>query len=154
GREGILWVRGQANTPGYWNCPEKTRQVIRAGGWICTGDRFVRDSDGLYFFRGRTDDLIKISGQWVHPLEVQLCLAEHPLVRECAVLAVELPNRRMTLQAFVVMRSGAADPGRTTRVLQEHVKRKLMPHKYPRVIHFLDELPKTGTGKVDRQALL
>src|SRR5262249_20563714 len=95
GQEGILWVRGHSNTPLYWNHPEKTAATIHEGGWICTGDRFARDADGFYFFRGRTDDLVKISGQWVHPLEVQLCLAEHPSVRECAVLALELPDRRM-----------------------------------------------------------
>ena len=154
GGEGILWVRGHANTPGYWNRADKTLQTIRPGGWICTGDRFVRDRDGFYFFRGRADDLIKVSGQWVHPLEVQLCLAEHPGVRECAVVAVELPDRRMRLEAFVVMNGSAFDREGTTRVLQDHVKHKLLPHKYPRVIRFLTELPKTGTGKIDRQALL
>ena len=76
--EGILWVRGDSNTPLYWNRPDKSAETIREGGWIYTGDRFVRDSDGFHFFRGRADDLIKISGQWVYPLEVELCLAEHP----------------------------------------------------------------------------
>lgn len=152
-REGILWVRGHANTPGYWNRAQKTRQTIRPGGWICTGDRFVRDRDGFYFFRGRGDDLIKISGQWVHPLEVQLCLADHPMVRECAVVAVEMPDRRMRLEAFIAMNANALDPEEATRILQDHVKQKLLPHKYPRVIHFLPDLPKTGTGKIDRQEL-
>ena len=101
--EGILWVRGDFDTPLYWNRPDKTAETIREEGWIYTGDRFVRDSDGFYFFRGRADDLIKISGQWVYPLEVELCLAEHPEVRECAVFAAELPDRRMTLKAVVVM---------------------------------------------------
>jgi benzoate-CoA ligase family protein len=154
GAEGILWVRGHANTPGYWNRADKTLQLIRSGGWICTGDRFVRDRDGFYFFRGRADDLIKVSGQWVHPLEVQLCLAEHPEVRECAVVAVELPDRRMRLEAFVVINGSTFDREEATRVLQDYVKRRLLPHKYPRVIRFLSELPKTGTGKIDRQTLL
>ena len=101
--EGILWVRGDSDTPLYWNRPDKTAETIRDGGWIYTGDRFVRDADGFHFFRGRADDLVKISGQWVYPLEVELCLAEHPDVRECAVFAVELPDRRMTLKAVVVM---------------------------------------------------
>ena len=101
--EGILWVRGDSNTPLYWNRPDKSAETIREGGWIYTGDRFVRDRDGFHFFRGRADDLIKISGQWVYPLEVELCLAEHPDVRECAVFAAELPDRRMTLKAVVVM---------------------------------------------------
>jgi acetyl-CoA synthetase len=152
--EGILWVRGDSNTPLYWNRPDKTAETIRDGGWIYTGDRFMRDSDGFHFFRGRADDLIKISGQWVYPLEVELCLAEHPDVRECAVFAVELPDRRMTLKAVVVMNSGGFEEAAATKTLQDYVKAKLLPYKYPREIKFLDELPKTGTGKIDRQALL
>jgi len=151
--EGILWVRGDSNTPLYWNRPDKTAETIREEGWIYTGDRFVRDADGFHFFRGRADDLIKISGQWVYPLEVELCLAEHPQVRECAVFAAELPDRRMTLKAVVVMNDGAFDQSGTTRMLQDFVKAKLLPYKYPREIKFIDELPKTGTGKIDRQAL-
>jgi benzoate-CoA ligase family protein len=152
--EGILWVRGDSNTPLYWNRPDKTAETVREEGWIYTGDRFVRDSDGFHFFRGRADDLIKISGQWVYPLEVELCLAEHPDVRECAVFAVELPDRRMTLKAVVVMNTDGFDAADATKLLQDYVKAKLLPYKYPREIKFLDELPKTGTGKIDRQALL
>ncbi len=152
--EGILWVRGDSNTPLYWNRPDKSVETIREGGWIYTGDRFVRDSEGFYFFRGRADDLIKISGQWVYPLEVELCLAEHPGVRECAVFGTELPDRRMTLKAVVVMNNRSFDEGAATKMLQDFVKAKLLPYKYPREVKFLDELPKTGTGKIDRQALL
>jgi acetyl-CoA synthetase len=153
GEEGVLWVRGDSNAPAYWNRPDKTAETMRAGGWISTGDRFVRDADGFHFFRGRADDLVKVSGQWVYPLEVELCLAEHPTVRECAVLAVELPDRRTTLRAWVVPETPPADPAAAVRDLQDHVKRALQPHKYPREVVFLDELPKTGTGKIDRQAL-
>ena len=152
--EGILWVRGDSNTPLYWNRPDKSAETIRDGGWIYTGDRFVRDSDGFHFFRGRADDLIKISGQWVYPLEVELCLADHPDIRECAVFAAELPDRRMTLKAVVVMNSRTVDQSEATRRLQDYVKGKLLPYKYPREVIFIDDLPKTGTGKIDRQALL
>jgi benzoate-CoA ligase family protein len=152
--EGILWVRGDSNTPLYWNRPDKSAETIREGGWIYTGDRFMRDADGFYFFRGRADDLIKISGQWVYPLEVELCLAEHPDVRECAVFAAELPDRRMTLKAVVVMNKALADENEATKVLQDFVKAKLLPYKYPREIKFTGELPKTGTGKIDRQAVM
>ncbi|GMO53404.1 hypothetical protein BwSF21_77470 [Bradyrhizobium ottawaense] len=152
--EGILWVRGDSNTPLYWNRPDKSAETIRQGGWIYTGDRFVRDADGFHFFRGRADDLIKISGQWVYPLEVELCLADHPDIRECAVFAAELPDQRMTLKAVVVMNSRTVDRGDATRRLQDYVKGKLLPYKYPREVIFTDELPKTGTGKIDRQALL
>jgi acetyl-CoA synthetase len=152
--EGIMWVRGDSSTPLYWNRPDKSAETIREGGWIYTGDRFVRDSDGFYFFRGRADDLVKISGQWVYPLEVELCLAEHPDVRECAVFAAELPDRRMTLKAVVVMNSRTFDASEATRRLQDFVKANLLPYKYPREIKFIDELPKTGTGKIDRQAVM
>jgi benzoate-CoA ligase family protein len=152
--EGILWVRGDSSTPLYWNRPDKTAETIRDGGWIYTGDRFVRDADGFHFFRGRADDLIKISGQWVYPLEVELCLAEHPEVRECAVFAAELPDRRMTLKAVVVMNSRGFEEADATKRLQDFVKAKLLPYKYPREVIFIDELPKTGTGKIDRQAVI
>jgi acetyl-CoA synthetase len=152
--EGIMWVRGDSSTPLYWNRPDKSAETIREGGWIYTGDRFVRDGDGFYFFRGRADDLVKISGQWVYPLEVELCLAEHPDVRECAVFAAELPDRRMTLKAVVVMNSRTFDASEATRMLQDFVKAELLPHKYPREVKFIDELPKTGTGKIDRQAVM
>jgi acetyl-CoA synthetase len=152
--EGIMWVRGDSATPLYWNRPDKTAETIREDGWIYTGDRFVRDSEGFYFFRGRADDLVKISGQWVYPLEIELCLADHPDVRECAVFAAELADRRMTLKAVVVMNSAGFDESDATRKLQDYVKAKLLPYKYPREIRFIGELPKTGTGKIDRQALM
>ena len=152
--EGFLWVRGDSNTPIYWNRPDKSAETIREGGWIFTGDRFFRDGDGFHFFRGRADDLVKISGQWVYPLEVELCLADHLSARECAVLAFELPDRRMTLKAFVVLNGALSDPNDAARRLQDYVKQKLSPYKYPRSVEFMNELPKTGTGKIDRQALL
>jgi benzoate-CoA ligase family protein len=153
GEEGVLWVRGDSNSPSYWNRPDKTAETMREGGWIYTGDRFVRDDEGFYFFRGRADEMIKISGQWVYPLEVELCLAEHPDILECAVFAVELPDRRMSLTAAVVLREQPEEPTKLTRTLQDYVKGKLLPYKYPREIEFLSELPKTGTGKIDRQYL-
>ena len=154
GEEGILWVRGHSNSPGYWNRPDKTAETMREGGWIYTGDRFVRDADGFHFFRGRADDLVKVSGQWVYPLEVELCLADHPAVRECAVLAVKQDNELTTLKAFVVLNDKAAASEAMTRTLQDYVKGRLLPYKYPRLVTYLDDLPKTGTGKIDRQALL
>ncbi|MBL8343465.1 MAG: benzoate-CoA ligase family protein [Rubrivivax sp.] len=153
GEPGILWVRGDSNAPFYWRRPDKTAQTMRAGGWVCTGDRFREDAEGFYGFEGRADDLVKVSGQWVHPLEVERALAEHPAVRECAVLAVEDANRLMTLQAWVALRPGHAAGAQTTRALQQFVKRALVPFKYPRLVHYRDELPKTGTGKIDRQRL-
>jgi benzoate-CoA ligase family protein len=152
GESGIMWVRGDSSAPMYWNRPDKTSETMR-DGWIWTGDRFREDEDHFYYFEGRADDLIKVSGQWVHPLEVERCLVEHPAVKECAVLGVEDANRLMTLQAWVALKPGLAASPEITRELQIFAKQRLLPYKYPRVIEYLESLPKTGTGKIDRQAL-
>ena len=151
GEAGVMQVRGDSSAPCYWRKPEKTRETMR-GEWIDTGDRFV-ERDGYYYFQGRADDLIRVSGQWVWPLEVEHCLNEHPDVRECAVLAHELPDRRVTLRAVVRLRDSAHGSDTTRERLQQYVKERLLPHKYPRIVEFVADLPKTGTGKIDRQAL-
>ncbi|WP_367197807.1 benzoate-CoA ligase family protein [Amorphus sp. 3PC139-8] len=152
GEEGVMWVRGHSSAPLYWNRPEQTAKTMR-GEWIYTGDRFV-EKDGFYFFQGRADELIKVSGQWVWPLEVERCLNEHPHVQECAVFAHQLDDKRMTLRAVVALRNGHAASEDETRSLQSYVKDHLIAYKYPRIVDYVDELPKTGTGKIDRQALL
>ena len=152
GESGVLWVRGHSQAPCYWNRPDKTAETMR-DGWISTGDRFRRDADGFHFFEGRGDDLVKVSGQWVHPLEVERCLALYPGMRECVVLAVEDHDRLTTLAAFVVLEAMSDDEAATTKVLQRYVKARLTPYKYPRIVRYFDALPKTGTGKIDRQAL-
>lgn len=152
GQEGTMWIRGHSSTPLYWNAPAQTAETILPDGWIRTKDRFVRDRDGFYFYRGRADDLVKVSGQWVHPLEVQNCLASHPSVRECAVVPFNESNDCKGLMAYVVL-DETKQPA-TVRTLKDYVKRRLLPHKSPRVIRFVNSLPKTGTGKIDRQALL
>ena len=149
---GVLWVRGHSQSPRYWNRPDKTAETMR-DGWIYTGDRFRRDADGFHFFEGRADDQVKVSGQWVHPVEVERCLADCPLVRECAVLAVDDENRLKTLAAFVALRDPDIAGEATTAELQRFVKTRLVPYKYPRRVVYVDALPKTGTGKIDRQAL-
>ncbi|MGE4165547.1 MAG: benzoate-CoA ligase family protein [Xanthobacteraceae bacterium] len=150
--EGVLWVRGHSNAPCYWNRPDKTAETMR-GDWLYTGDRFRRDADGFYYFRGRADDLIKVSGQWVYPLEVELCLADHVEIREVCVMGVQLPDQRMTLKAFIVPMNEPTDDKEFTLKVQDFVKKKLLPYKYPREVVLLKQLPKTGTGKIDRQAL-
>ena len=152
GESGVLWVRGDSQAPLYWNRSDKTAESMRES-WIYTSDQFRVDDDGFYFFEGRVDDLIKVSGQWIYPLEGERCLAEHPWVKECAVLGVEEENRLMTLAAFVVLKDAAARDGATTRSLQDFVKSQLTPYKYPRQVRYLESLPKTGTDKIDRQRL-
>ncbi|MDF1747393.1 MAG: benzoate-CoA ligase family protein [Alphaproteobacteria bacterium] len=151
GEEGILWIRGDSDAPCYWNRPDKTAETMR-GDWIWTGDRFTLDGDGFYFFRGRADDLIKVSGQWVYPLEVELCLNEHPKVTECAVMGLTMADGRTTLVAAVAPSQGVAGDETLSSELKDYVKTTLLPYKYPRRFLFLDTLPKTGTDKLDRQA--
>jgi len=153
GNEGILWVCGDSSSPMYWNKPDKTSETMR-DSWIYTGDRFVRDEEGFYFFQGRADDLIKVSGQWVYPLEIERCLSEHPAVWECAVFGIEMSDRRMTIQAFVSLKDGEIPGEVLVSDMQSFVKQRLLPYKYPRIIRFMDCLPKTGTDKIDRQKLL
>ncbi len=152
GTEGVMYVRGTSSSPRYWNRPDKTADTMR-DDWIYTGDRFV-EKDGYYYFQGRADDLIKVSGQWVWPLEVERCLNEHPDVHECAVMAHELEDRRMTLRAVVHLREGIAAGDAQSDALRSFVKMRLQPYKYPKLIDYVTALPKTGTGKIDRQALL
>jgi len=151
GEEGVMSVRGHSSAPCYWNRPDNTRETMR-GGWIYTGDRFV-EKDGYYYFQGRADDLIKVSGMWVWPLEVERCLNEHPDVHECAVMGHEMPDRRMTLRAVVQLRNDVKASEAQTKALRDFVKSRLTPYKYPRIVEYVAALPKTGTGKIDRQAL-
>ena len=150
--EGAMEVAGLSNARMYWNQPDKTAETMR-GGWIQTGDRFRVDEDGFYFFLGRADDLVKVSGQWVWPHEIELTLADHPSVHECAVMAEALPDQRITIVAYVVTNKDATPGDMLTGELQAFAKTKLLPYKYPRVVHYLAALPKTGTGKIDRQKL-
>lgn len=152
GEEGVMFVRGHSSAPTYWNRPDKTRDTMR-GDWIYTGDRFV-EKNGFYYFQGRADDLVKVSGQWVWPLEVERCLNEHPDVNECAVLAEQLDDKRTALRAIVsLVQGGTGDEAQTQR-LRDHIKTHLTPYKAPRFFDYLPHLPKTGTGKIDRQALI
>jgi benzoate-CoA ligase family protein len=152
GEEGVMSVRGQSSAPCYWNRPDKTSDTMR-DDWIYTGDRFV-ERDGYYYFQGRADDLIKISGQWVWPLEVERCLNEHPDIHECAVFAHQLDDKRMALRAVVSLVPGVASDEAQTHKLRDHVKSVLTPYKAPRLFEYVAELPKTGTGKIDRHALI
>ncbi|AJE44895.1 salicylyl--CoA ligase [Celeribacter indicus] len=152
GEEGVMFVRGHSSAPTYWNRPDKTADTMR-GDWIYTGDRFI-ERDGYYYFQGRADELIKVSGQWVWPLEVERCLNEHPDVHECAVLAVQLADKRMALRAIVSLVAGVGAGDDQTLKLRDYVKSQLTPFKAPRLFEYVEELPKTGTGKIDRQALV
>ena len=151
GAEGKMLVRGHSSAPFYWNRPDKSGETMQ-GEWICTGDLFVEQNQSFYF-RGRADDLIKVSGQWVWPMEVENCLNNHPDVHECVVLPHQLADQRMVLRAVVSLRDPAAAGKDMTKAIQTYVKRTLLPYKYPHIVDYVADLPKTGTDKIDRRAL-
>ena len=154
GEEGDIALRGDAPAlfAGYWNAPEETAAVYR-GEWYVTGDRAVRDEDGYLWFTGRADDVILSAAYRIGPFEVESALLEHAAVAESAVVGKPDPDRGQIVKAFVVLRSGH-DCGDALAVeLQEHCKRVTAPYKYPREIEFVDELPKTRSGKIRRVEL-
>jgi benzoate-CoA ligase len=123
------------------------------GPWFFTGDKYTVDEDGYYWYAGRSDDMFRVSGQWVSPIEVESTLMEHPSVLESAVVAFEEETGLHTAKAFVVLRAGCIGSAELTRELQDFVKQRITPHKSPRRIDFVPELPKTAAGKVLRYKL-
>lgn len=151
GEIGVLWVKGDSVSQGYWLDRDKSWKTFH-GHWCRTGDLFHVDEEGYLYFAGRADDLLKVGGQWVAPLQVEECLLVHPAVAACAVIGVEDEGLTKT-KAFVVLRAGReASPSLATE-LQEHVRVKLAKYKYPRIVEFVDDLPKNDRGKVDKKAL-
>ncbi len=148
GEIGELLVKGDSAANGYWNKRKKSRATFE-GLWTRTGDKYTRDGDGFYHYCGRTDDMFKVSGIWVSPFEVEQALASHDAVIEAAVVAREDDEGLVKPQAFVVLKPGCSDDG-LYDVLKEHVKAAVGPWKYPRWIDFVDDLPKTATGKIQR----
>jgi acyl-coenzyme A synthetase/AMP-(fatty) acid ligase len=151
GEPGELNVKGESTAMCYWADHEKSKRTF-SGDWILSGDLFVRDADGYFWYQGRADDLLKVSGIWVAPLEIENCLLAHPRVRECAVVGHEQDGLTVP-RAFVVAASEGDDLQALGLELVEHVRGELAPHKAPRDVRFLDALPKTANGKVDRKAL-
>jgi 4-hydroxybenzoate-CoA ligase len=151
GEIGELLVRGPSAAAGYWNQRERTRRTFE-GEWTRTGDKYVRRPDGVYSYCGRTDDMFKVSGIWVSPFEVEAALVSHPDVLEAAVVPLEDANGLVKPKAFVVLKGNPGEgAGRSLyEGLKAHVKREVGPWKYPRWIEFVETLPKTATGKIQR----
>ena len=152
GSIGDLLVAGPSIAPCYWNRRELSAERMR-GRWFFTGDKYRVDDDGYYWYAGRSDDMFRVSGQWVSPIEVECTLIEHPYVLEAAVIAFEEETGLHTPKAFVVLRESHRASAEFARELQEFVKHRITPYKYPRRIEFLTELPKTAAGKVLRYRL-
>ncbi len=150
GEVGELWAAGDSAALMYWDDHEKTERTFR-GEWVRTGDLVRQDADGYFWYQGRADDLLKVSGIWVAPVEIEGCLLEHPAVADCAVIGYDEGGFTL-LRAYVVVKSRQGTVS-LAGDLQEFVRSRLSPHKYPRDVRFLDALPRTPTGKVDRRAL-
>jgi benzoate-CoA ligase len=149
GEMGELYVRGPTSAIMYWNNREKSRATFQ-GEWTRSGDKYLEDDEGYYICCGRQDDMLKVSGIYVSPFEVEAALSSHPDVLEAAVIGWFDEQRLIKPKAYVVLKLPDKASEELIRALQEHVKQKLAPYKYPRWIEFRTELPKTATGKIQR----
>ncbi len=152
GEIGNLWIKGDATCSGYWNQHEKTKETFR-GQWLRTGDKYYRDSDGYYWYVGRSDDMLKVKGMWVSPIEIESTLLEHPAVQEAAVVGVTDGNQLIKPAAYVVLKSGQSSESVIGEEIKQLLASKLAAHKCPQWIEFVQELPKTATGKIQRYKL-
>jgi len=149
---GTLYIKGDSIAAGYWNKHEQTKATFQ-GEWINTHDKFLVDEDGFFWYAGRTDDMMKVSGQAVWPADVEAVLQRHPAVLEAGVVGTADRDGLIKPRAFVVLKDGHKPSSELARELQEFVKQNAAPHKYPRRVTFVDELPKTATGKIQRYKL-
>jgi benzoate-CoA ligase len=151
GEAGDLYVKGDSALAFYWAQHEKTKRSV-LGEWFFTGDRYRVDAEGFYWYEGRSDDMIKVSGLWASPIEIESALMEHPSVAESAVVGVDVEGFTK-IKAFVITKGEAAAGDALVAELQEHCKSRLQRYQYPHLIEFVPELPKTVTGKIQRYKL-
>jgi benzoate-CoA ligase len=149
GEIGELHVAGPTSAAFYWNNRDKSRSTF-LGAWTKSGDKYIEGEDGYFTYCGRADDMLKVSGIWVSPFEVEVALASHEAVLEAAVVGHADENNLIKPKAFIVLRPNVAQTADLSLALQQHVKSRLAPYKYPRWIEFVPELPKTATGKIQR----
>jgi len=149
GELGELQISGPTSAIMYWNQRSRTKSTFQ-GPWTRSGDKYSFDSQGYYTYGGRSDDMLKVSGIYVSPVEVEAALISHEAVLEAAVVGLEDEQKLVKPKAFVVLKPGQSASDSLKSALQQHVKDKLAPYKYPRWIEFMSELPKTATGKIQR----
>jgi benzoate-CoA ligase family protein len=152
GEMGTLKVKGDSAALCYWNAHEKSKETF-AGDWCTTGDQFRVDERGYYWYCGRTDEMLKVSGIYVSPTEIENCLLEHEAVLECAVIGASDEQKLIKPKAFVVLAEDFAASAELEQELKEFVKMRLAAYKYPRWVEFRGDLPKNDRGKIDRKAL-
>jgi benzoate-CoA ligase len=146
---GDLVIKGESLTGGYWcNLEENHKKFY--GEWMHTGDKYYRDKDGYFWYSGRSDDMLKVGGIWVSPIEIETVLFQHEKVLEVAVIGKKTENNLVYPKAYIVLKEGVTPSEELSDELKLYVKEQLAPYKYPREIEFLDDLPKTATGKVQR----
>jgi benzoate-CoA ligase family protein len=154
GQSGILYVRSEASGTYYHLEHDKTKKTFVGNDWVNTNDLFREDGDGYFWYEGRADDLIKVSGVYVAPLEIEQCLEAHEAVRECTVLGIKDADGLAKTKAFIVLNDGFQASESQAEELRDHCRKNMAPFKAPRFIQFLKELPKTGQGKIDKKQLL
>jgi benzoate-CoA ligase family protein len=147
---GRLQVRGPSTAAYYWNNQEKTAATMLKDGWLDTGDTYVRDGEGYLHYCGRSDDMLKVGGIWCSPIEIEGKLVSHPKVLEVAVVGSLDASGLVKPEAYVVVKEGVLASSALATELMQHCKTQLAPYKFPRLIHFVQELPKTATGKIQR----
>jgi len=149
GEPGALMIQGDSITKYYWNKPQKTAESIKEG-WINTGDTYYQDEENFFIYCGRSDDMMKVGGIWCSPFEIEAKLIEHPAVLEAAVVARPDDDELIKPEAFIILADGVDTSQNLEAELLEFCKRGLARYKYPRWFHFVKELPKTATGKIQR----
>lgn len=149
---GNLLIKTESVCAGYWNQHEKTKETFQ-GHWLHTGDKYYRDSDGFFWYVGRSDDMLKVKGMWVSPVEVESALLEHPSVQEAAVIGFSDGNQLVKPAAYVVLKNGGNAGPELAEELKKLISSRLAPHKCPQRIEFITQLPKTATGKIQRYKL-
>ena len=149
GEIGTLLVKGDSTSPYYWNKHQKTKFSMM-GEWFNTDDKFFQDEDGFFHYVGRSDDMLKVGGIWVSPIEVEGCIISHPAVLECAVVPGRDKEDLVKPSAYVVLNQGIEPTDELETEIKTYVKKTLAHYKYPRWVRFVSDLPKTATGKVKR----
>lgn len=152
GEMGTLKIKGDSAALCYWNAHEKSKETF-AGDWCTTGDQFHVDENGYYWYHGRTDDMLKVSGVFVAPAEIENCLLQHEAILECAVVGHESEEGLVKPKAFVVLREGFEESEQLVEEIKLFVKSRIAVYKYPRWVEFVKSLPKNDRGKIDRKKL-
>jgi acyl-coenzyme A synthetase/AMP-(fatty) acid ligase len=153
GETGVLWVRSEASGSYYHLDHEKSKATFVGGDWINTNDLFREDENEYFWYLGRADHLIKVSGVYVAPLEIEKCIEEHPAVKECVVLGLEDKDGLLKTKAFISLKKGHQASAEMGDEIKKFCRQKMASYKSPRTIEFLDDLPKTGQGKIDKRQL-